>query len=98
MQRFRNILVGVDLSHSAAAPASGSAASQLSPDNQEAIHRATWLARTNNARLLFFSVLNLTEKALHHPAAADHPGGPRTVEDELVASLHELVRETRTAG
>jgi nucleotide-binding universal stress UspA family protein len=50
MQKFRNILVGVDLTRGRP-----SSASDLSPVAQEAIRSGIWLARKNGAGLTFVS-------------------------------------------
>lgn len=58
MQHFRNILVGVDLSH-----ADRLAASELNPPTLEAIKRATGLAAQTSAAVTFFSALDITARA-----------------------------------
>lgn len=58
MQRFRNILVGVDLSH-----ADRLAASELDPPTREAVRRGQWLAERLKARLTFQAVLEISPQA-----------------------------------
>jgi universal stress protein E len=58
MQRFRNILVGIDL-----ASADHQAEFELTPPNQEALRRAIWLAAHTQGRLTIFSALDISEPA-----------------------------------
>ena len=55
MQRFKKILVGVDLS-------SGDhlVSDEVSPASQEAVDRAIWLAGSNSAELTFFFALDVS--------------------------------------
>lgn len=96
MQRFRNILVGVDLTQGAS-----DGAPSLGPDNQEAVRRACWLASQNGARLLFFSALNMTDAAIHRVTThhrSRHLQALHTVEDSVREALDELVQEATAAG
>lgn len=52
MERFRNILVGVDLSDS-----ERMVSCELSEPNQAAVAKGTWLAKRTGAKLTYFSVL-----------------------------------------
>jgi universal stress protein E len=58
MQRFRNILVGIDLSS-----ADHLAEFELTPPNQEALRRAIWLAAHTEGRLTIYSALDISESA-----------------------------------
>jgi universal stress protein E len=58
MQRFRNILVGIDL-----ASADHLAEFELTPPNEEALRRAIWLAAHTRGRLTIFSSLDVSESA-----------------------------------
>jgi len=58
MQRFRNILVGIDLSS-----AEHLAEFELTPPNEEALRRAIWLAAHTRGRLTVFSALDISESA-----------------------------------
>jgi universal stress protein E len=58
MQRFRNILVGIDLSS-----AEHLAQFELTPPNEEALRRAIWLAAHTRGRLTVFSALDISESA-----------------------------------
>jgi universal stress protein E len=92
MQRFRKILVGVDLS-------SGDrlAVEDLGATTREAINRAIWLAGESSAELTFFAALDLSahtldlleeeQEQIHH-----------TVRDDATAVLAELVHEAKEAG
>jgi universal stress protein E len=56
MQRFHNILVGIDLS-----TADHTAKFELTPPNEEALRRAIWLAAHTAGRLTIFSALDISE-------------------------------------
>ena len=89
MQQFRNILVGVDLSH-----ADRLAAKELNEPTLEAIHRAKWLAGANNAKLTFFTSLDLsaqTQKLMEEDAA-------NTLQNSVNEVLDSLVKEAQAEG
>lgn len=92
MQRFRNILVGVDLSH-----ADRLASADLNPPTQTAVEHATWLAGQLSAELTFFSAIELSAQAqelleLETGSATD------TVEREANRVLGELVDGAKQQG
>lgn len=58
MKRFKNILVGVDLSQQ-----DRLASRNLTPPNAEAVERATWLAKINSADVTFFYALDVSASA-----------------------------------
>ncbi len=58
MQRFRNILVGIDLAN-----ADHLAEFELTPPNEEALRRAIWLAAHTGGRLTIFAALDIAEPA-----------------------------------
>lgn len=58
MRRFKNILVGVDLSFE-----DGVVSDSLPPPTIEAVERAIWLARLNSARITFFHALDVSTEA-----------------------------------
>jgi len=84
MQRFRNILVGVDLSC-----ADRLAASELNPPTREAIKRATWLAERLRAKLTFFSAIDVSART-RELLQDDYDNTSKTVEAEARAVLSEL--------
>lgn len=89
MQRFRNIVVGVDLSR-----ADRLAASELSPPTQEAVTRAIWMASRLSAELTFFAVLDVsaqTQELLHE----DFQQVSSNVEQAAQTTLAELVARAK---
>ncbi len=88
MQRFHNILVGVDLEHS-----DRLAASELNPPTREAINRAIWVAEQTRAQLTFFSAIELSAKAQSLLEQAGE--SETTVKTEAEDVLAELVREAK---
>src|SRR5262249_20600525 len=91
MQCFKNILVGVDLTRFRPLDVSA-----LAADAREVIDHAVWLAKVNNARLRFFSALNISPDALHELREEEHSHARRTVEELANRVLAELVG--RAAG
>lgn len=92
MQRFRNILVGVDLSRG-----DRLAAAELNAPTQEAVTRAIWLASRQSAELTFFSALDVsahTQELLRD----DLEKVSETVEDAAGAVLAELVERAGREG
>jgi universal stress protein E len=91
MQRFRNILVGVDL-------ASGDrlAATDLGASTREAINRGIWLAGEASAELTFFAAVDLSAHTLD--LLDEEEQTRHTVRDDANAILAELVHEAKEAG
>ena len=90
MQRFKNILVGVDLSW-----ADRYVAEELSPPNAEAVRQAISLAKLNAASIDFFYALDLSPKAEELISAS---AGESTILDEAETRLSELVAQARAEG
>jgi universal stress protein E len=89
MQRFRNILVGVDLSH-----ADHLADAELNPPTQEAVNRALWLAEQLSAELTFFSAIDVsahTQELLH----TAYEQASQNVEQQAGQVLQELVNRAK---
>jgi len=89
MQRFRNIVVGIDLSR-----ADRLAASELNPPTQEAVTRAIWMASRLSAELTFFAVLDVsaqTQELLHD----DFQQVSSNVEQAAQTALAELVSRAK---
>lgn len=95
MQRFKNILVGVDLSRKHI-----HVSDQLSAPTGEAIRRALLLAKLNSARLTFVSVLDSVASQLSADREilleADH--GQRTVANHAGDVLGKLVDDSSRQG
>lgn len=95
MERFKNILVGVDLSES-----SGFVSDRPAAPSEAAIDRALWLARANSARVLFMSVLDATTIQI----PVDEPESTTTFLDNATlisrseAVLSKLVDNAREHG
>jgi universal stress protein E len=89
MEFFKNILVGVDLSH-----AQKPTASDLSAPVQCALERTMWLAGQVSAELTFFSASDLA------PATQDliQETGVQTLKDEAEVVLEELVAQAERQG
>jgi universal stress protein E len=87
---FTNILAGIDLTD---APRFD--VSQLP---REVIDHAVWMAKLAGARLLFFSVLNISEEALRQLEEEQRTRVRRTVEERANAALAELVARARQQG
>lgn len=92
MQRFRKILVGVDLSH-----ADRLAASELNPPTQEAVRRGIWLAGQLSAELTFFAAIDISPQA-EDLLEAGGPSATHTVREEANAVLDELVHQAKEQG
>jgi nucleotide-binding universal stress UspA family protein len=93
MQPFKNILVGVDLTHCREFHVS-----ELSPHAREAFKQAIWLAKQNSASLLFFAVLPISREELHQVRSGGSSGGKYTTEERAVNLLADLVDEAARAG
>lgn len=92
MQRFQNILVGVDLSH-----ADRLAASELNPPTREAIRRATWLAEHLSSRVTLFAALDLSAHT-RTLLQEEYDQAIRNVEEAANDVLTELAEEARQRG
>lgn len=93
MQVFKNILVGVDLARCHPLAVSG-----LSPIALEPIHWAVQLARTNSARLLFFSASNIGDEALLPLAEEDRSHVRETFHRAGSKVLQDLVHQAERQG
>ncbi|MGC8639936.1 MAG: universal stress protein [Isosphaeraceae bacterium] len=93
MSCFRNILVGIDLSHCARL-----APDALGPIVSEVFERSVWLARRTSGRLTFFSALNLTEELLFMLEEKHRVVVIRKIEDEASQVLAALVQKASEAG
>lgn len=92
MQQFRNILVGIDLSH-----ADHLAASELNPPTLQAVSRAIELAQKMSAELTFISAMDVsahTQELLH----GEYEQVSQNVEDESLKVLDELVARAKNAN
>lgn len=83
MRRFKNILVGVDLSFK-----DGVVSDLLPPPTIEAVERATWLAKVNSARITFFHALDVSVPAQW--LIDDSDEGSRTLMRQANEALAEL--------
>ena len=91
MKRFKNILVGTDLSREDAL-----VSSELASPNQEAVARALWLAKLNDAALLFFYTLDVSARARHLIEAEQNVDS--TLVDKAQAVLATLVEKANRQG
>ena len=91
MQGFRKILVGVDLSHG-----DRLAASELNAPTREAVKRAIWLAAQSSAELTFLATLDISAHTEEVLQELEH--SMRTVEDEALSVLHEIVDQAKKEG
>lgn len=91
MHRFKNVLVGVDLSQG-----DRFVSTELPPPTVEAVERALWLAKLNAARLTFFYAIDVSDAAqrMIEKSAGDEP----TVIDEAKDVLHGLVARSTADG
>lgn len=90
MQRFKSILVGVDLS-----AGDRLVSRELLPPTAEAVNRALWLAKTNEARLTFFYALDISEAAQR---MIEESGETDTVVADAKAALNGLVTRAKADG
>jgi universal stress protein E len=93
MQVFKNILVGVDLARCNPLDVSG-----LTPIALEPIHWAIQLARTNSARLLFFSASNIGDEALSPLTEEDRSQVRETVLRAGSKVLQDLINQAKSQG
>lgn len=91
MRRFKNILVGVDLSHG-----DRFVSDELPPPSVEAIERALWLAKLNSARVTFLYALDVSAAAQRIIDESD--GGKETVLEESQDVLKGLVARAAADG
>ncbi len=88
MQRFKNILVGVDLSEDDRFVSDCPA-----PPSEAAIERAIWLAKANSARLLFMHVMDTSSIVM--PAQF---GGIETWEEKAAEVLQQQIEKAKHEG
>jgi len=93
MSCFKNILVGIDLSHCARLSLDA-----LTPVAHDVFQRSVWLAQRTSGRLTFFSALNLTEEVLLMLEEKHRIVVFRKIEDEASQVLAELVEKADKAG
>lgn len=91
MNRFKNILVGVDLE-----TVDRTLSGNLTPQNQEAVERGIDLAQRNQAKLSFVAVLDgdQTTDRLIHDALTDHSN----IFDEAHALLSSIAAKSQQRG
>ena len=84
MQRFKNILVGVDLFGAKRLDSSG-----LSAPTTEAIRQAMWLAEQTRAELTFFSAVEISQpaKELLDQNENSDPDSVRTAAEEILSGF-----------
>ncbi len=93
MSFFKNILVGIDLSHCARLSLDA-----LTPVADDVFQRSVWLAQRTSGRLTFFSALNLTEELLLMLEEKHRLVVIRKIEDEASQVLAELVQKATQSG
>ena len=93
MSCFKNILVGIDLSHCARLSLDA-----LTPVAQDVFQRSVWLAQRTSGRLTFFSALNLTEEVLLMLEEKHRLVVIRKIEDEASQVLADLVQKASESG
>lgn len=91
VKKFKNILVGVDLSQG-----DQLVSDELSPPGVEAIERALWLAKVNSARLHFFYALDVSAAARR--LIGETEGLEQTVLDRANIVLGKLVERAGAEG
>jgi universal stress protein E len=94
MKRFRNILVGVDLSL-----ADRLVADELAPPSAEAVACALWLAKINaaeSAKIRFFSTLDVSPRTQH--VIERRTGNEPNLLDRAAGALQKLVDRARAEG
>src|SRR5580704_556554 len=92
MQRFRNILVGLDL-----ASTDHLAEIELTPPNREALRRAIWLAAHTRGELTIFSALDVSPhvQAVLQEELKHEPGD---LEREAYEVLEQFVAQAKKEG
>jgi universal stress protein E len=93
MSCFKNILVGIDLSHCARLSFDA-----LTPVAADVFLRSVWLAQRTSGRLTFFSALNLPEELLLMLEEKHRFVVIRKIEDEASQILAELVQKATQSG
>ncbi|MEQ8853878.1 universal stress protein [Gimesia sp.] len=90
MQRFKKILVGVDLS-------SGDhlVSDEVSPASQEAVDRAIWLAGSNSAELTFFFTLDVSAETQRMIEESNEKDSIVTTAQQV---LNGLVSQAKESG
>jgi universal stress protein E len=91
MKRFKNILVGVDLTWG-----DQFVADELVPPTAAAIERALWLARLNSAKLLFFYAVDAS--AATQRLIRENHGLEKNVLDQARSALAEVVARAWDKG
>jgi universal stress protein E len=92
MSPFRNILVGVDLTHYDATTFQPSAVAQA------VVRQALWLAAKTSARLTFFAVLDLSMESLPQLDETDFRYLTTAAEQSATKILRGLVQQARDQG
>lgn len=92
MQRFRNILVGVDLSS-----ADRLAEVELTPPSREALRRAIWLAAHTRGNLTIFSALEISAHA-QAVLQEELKHAPGDLEREAYEILDRFVAQAKSEG
>jgi len=93
MSHFKNILVGIDLSHCAQLTPGA-----LPPVAQELFRRSVWLAQRTSGELTFFSALNVTQEVLIMLEEKHRIVVLRKIEDEASGVLADLVQKASERG
>ena len=91
MRRFKNILLGIDLSQG-----DRFVSTDLPPPSLEAVERALWLAKANSARLTYFYALDVSPATQRMIESSD--GGGETIVAEARSILNELAERARDQG
>ncbi|MEQ8211520.1 MAG: universal stress protein [Lacipirellulaceae bacterium] len=91
MNRFKKILVGVDLSWG-----DRLVAQRLTPPNAEAVKQAIWLAKRNSAAIHFFAALDLSARAQHLLSQCETT--EKTILDEAQQQLDACVARAKERG
>lgn len=91
MKRFKNILVGIDLSENDVF-----VSRQLTPPTQEAVNRAFWLAKLNGAKLTFLYSLDVSART-QHLIESDRDSGSSLL-DKSEKMLSSLVEKAKKQG
>lgn len=95
MERFKNILVGVDLSEP-----DRLVSDKPTAPSEEAIHRAIWLAKANSASVRFVYALDSSTLQPSGDAhqIAETSQGPKTVKDHAKQMLTKIVQDAKQQG
>jgi universal stress protein E len=90
---FKNILVGIDLSHCPRLSLDA-----LSPVAHDVFQRAVWLAQKTSGKLTFLAALNLTQELILMLEEKYRLVVMRKIEDEASQVLSHLVQRAGEAG